>query len=108
MEVGSELVSKVIRADRAAEPAWMKGADDPVANLNSGHALADATTSPEPSESVTTPSFVGPRPPPFEDHQIAVIERTRPHPHQDFLRPGLGSSLDRRTISSTLPKRSMW
>jgi len=36
---------------------------------------------------------------------IAVAERTRAGPHHDLLAPGRGSSLDRNTMPSTLPKR---
>jgi hypothetical protein len=49
-----------------------------------------AATSPAPSESGTTPSFVGTATAAFEDHQIAVVKRAGAHSHQDLLRPGPG------------------
>ena len=65
VEVGAEAVGEVIRLDRTAEPARVEAADDasPIANRRAP--APSATTSPAPSLSGTTPSFVGPRPPPF-------------------------------------------
>jgi hypothetical protein len=72
--LGAEPISKVIRADRAAEPARMKSADDPVANLDARHAVADrrdfaGTIAQRHDAELRRTATTA-----FEDHQISVIE----------------------------------
>jgi hypothetical protein len=65
VKVGAEPVGQIVRGDRAAKPARMNRADDPIANFDPGHVVPMAATSPAPSLSGTTPSLAGPRPPPL-------------------------------------------
>jgi hypothetical protein len=67
-------------ASRGSKPATTCG----VANLTRVTPLPIAATSPAPSDSGTTPTFVGPRPPPLS-HQVAVFERARAHLHQNVV-----------------------
>jgi hypothetical protein len=62
VEIGGEPVSQVVGLDRSAKPARMKAPGNPVANFDPSNPFAIAATSPAPSDSGTTPSFVGPRP----------------------------------------------
>jgi hypothetical protein len=71
----SRSVSQVVRAQRPAEPAWMEGADDPVAQLNprytvaNGSNLAGAVGQRHYADLSWTATAS------FEDHQIAVVKR---------------------------------
>src|SRR5271170_3559327 len=65
----------------------MKCADDPVADLDPRHPVADGR---DLAGAVGEWHDAGLRrtaAAAFEHHQIAVIEGTRPHPHQDLFRP---------------------
>jgi Homeodomain-like domain len=106
VKVGAEPVGQVIGRDRTAEPARMKGADNPVTDLDPHHALANGRDLAAPSLNGTTQSFVGPRPPPLRTIKSG-IERAGRTCIKISRGPGRGSSLARNTISSTLPKRSM-
>src|SRR5262249_62171900 len=89
--MGAEPVHKVIRLDWAAIPARMKAAGNPVTDLDPRHALADGFNIAGAIRKRYHPKLGRTATVPFEDHQIAVIERTCPDPHQDPLwpRPGI-------------------
>jgi hypothetical protein len=74
--------------DRTAEPARVEAGDDPVADREP----ADASTKPDDfASAVAERHDLEPGRSPaaaFEHHQVAVVERNRAHPNQDF--PGSG------------------
>src|SRR5438477_5805865 len=65
VEIGAEPVRQIVRLDWPAEPARVEATGDSITNLDPRDTSPIAATSPAPSESGITPSFVGPRPPPF-------------------------------------------
>src|SRR5215471_12218949 len=87
VEIGAEPVGQIFRLDRAAKPARMKAAGNPVTDLDPRHLLADGL---DIASAIRKWYYAGlgrTATATFEDHQVAVIERTCPDPHQDFVRP---------------------
>ena len=88
VQIGAEPVRQVIRLDRPAKPARVKAGNDPVADHEPVRASAEPDDfagavaerhDPEPGRAPAAA---------FEHHQVAIIERRRTHPDQDF--PGSG------------------
>jgi hypothetical protein len=88
VEIGAKPVGQVFGLDRPAKPARMKAAGNPVTTLDPRHSFADrrdfaGTVGQRHHAYLGWAATVA-----FEDHQIAVVERARAHPHQDLFRPG--------------------
>jgi hypothetical protein len=91
VEVGAKAVGQVVRLDRSAKPARVEGADDPVAKLDPRHPVANGSDLAGTVGKRHDAELCRTATAPFEDHQIAIVERARAHSHQDFLRhwPGI-------------------
>src|SRR5215471_2447834 len=91
VEIGAKPIRKVIRLDRTAIPARMKAAGNPVTDLDPRHPLADGFNIAGTIRKRYHAKLGRTATATFEDHQVAVIERTCPDPHQDLLwpRPGV-------------------
>jgi len=68
----------------------MKAAGNPVTDLDPRHPLADGFNIAGTIRKRDHAKLGRTATATFEDHQVAVIERTCPDPHQDFLRPRPG------------------
>src|SRR5215468_11049821 len=88
VEIGAKPVGQMFRPDGAAKPPRMETAGYPVADFDPRHPVADrsdfAGTVGERYHAKLGRTATAT----FEDHQVAVIERTCPDPHQDLVRPG--------------------
>jgi hypothetical protein len=88
VEIGAEPVGQVVGLDRSAKPAWMKATGNPIANFDPSNSFADCY---DLADAVGQRHYADLRrsaTTAFEDHQIAVVERTRTAPHEDLLQPG--------------------
>jgi hypothetical protein len=88
VEIGAKPIGEVFRPDRSAKPARMKRPSNPVADLDPRHAVADCSDLARAVRKRHDAEFGRTATAAFEDHQIAVIERSRAHPHHDLPQSG--------------------
>jgi len=88
VEIGAKPVGQVFRPDGATKPARVETARDPVADFDPCYAVADRSDfagaigeryHAELGRAAATA---------LQDHQVAVVERARAHPHQHLPQPG--------------------
>jgi len=80
VEIGAEPVGQVVGLDRSAKPTRMKATGNPVANFDPRHSFADRC---DLARAVGLRHYADLRwtaTAAFQDHQIAIVERTSRRP----------------------------